>query len=75
MDYGQNRVKAIIFKAVVTLGRNKVIFALKDETGKPLGMTLTMTRKFLQHLDAKAFIRLKSRKDEHSIEAGVSIPF
>ncbi|MDD5662596.1 MAG: hypothetical protein PHW68_05490 [Candidatus Omnitrophica bacterium] len=64
MSYGQNRVKAIVFNAMVTLGRNKVIFALKDEAGKPLGMTLTMTRKFLEHLDAKAFIRLKSSQDE-----------
>jgi hypothetical protein len=59
----------------VTFGRNKVIFALKNEFGEPLGITLTMTHKFLEHLDAKVFLRFKSLQKEQSIEAGITIPF
>ena len=75
MDYGQGRVKSIVFGAEVTFGRNKVIFALKNEFDEPLGITLTMTHKFLADLDAEAFIRLKSRQNEQAIEAGITIPF
>jgi hypothetical protein len=75
MDYGRGKVKAMEFGAEVTFGRNKVIFALKNELGEPLGITLTMTHKFLETLDAKAVIRLKSRQKEQAIEAGITIPF
>lgn len=75
MDYGQGRVESINFGAEVTFGRNKVIFGLNDEFGEPLGITLTATHKFLKHLDAQAFIRLKSRQKEQEIEAGITIPF
>ena len=75
MDYGQARVKAIEFGAEVAFSRNNIKFALKNELGEPLGITLTMTHKFLETLDAKAFIRLKSRQKEQAIEAGITIPF
>ena len=75
MDYGQGKVRAIEFGAEVTFGRNKVIFALKSEFGEPLGITFTMTHKFLESFDAKGFIRLKSRQKEQAIEAGITIPF
>jgi len=75
MDYGQGRIKEIEFGAAVSFGRNKVIFALKNEFGKPLGITLAMTHKFLKAIDAEAFIRLKSRQNEQSIETGITIPF
>lgn len=75
MDYGQGNIRAIEFGATVTFGRNKFIFALKDEFGKPLGITLAITHKFLEHLDAEVFLRLKSRQKEQVIETGISIPF
>jgi len=75
MDYGKGKIKAIEFGATVTFGRNKVILALKNELGKPLGIILTMTHKFLEHFDAEAFIRLKSRKDQYGVEAGITVPF
>ncbi|MCX5668594.1 MAG: hypothetical protein NTX89_00510 [Candidatus Omnitrophica bacterium] len=65
MDYGQGKVRAIEFGAT----------ALKNEFGEPLGITLTMTHKFLEHFDAEVFLRLKSRQKEQSIEAGITIPF
>lgn len=75
MDYGKGRVQAIEFGAEVSFGRNKVIFALKNGFGDPLGITLTMTHKFLKTIDAEAFIRLKSRQNDHGVEAGINIPF
>ena len=75
MDYGQGRVREIEFGAEVFFGRSKVIFALKNELGEPLGITLTMTHKFLETFDAEAFIRLKSHQKEQAIEAGITIPF
>ncbi len=75
MDYGKGRVKAIEFGAEVTFSRNKVNLALKNEFGKPLGITLTMTHKFLKINNAKAFLRLKSRQNEQAVEAGVILPF
>jgi hypothetical protein len=74
MDYGQGRVSSIEFGAGVTFERNKVIFALKDELGEPLGITLTMTHKFLKVFDAEVFIRLKSHQKEQAIEAGITVP-
>ena len=75
MDYGQGKIRSIEFGAEVTFGRNKVILALKNKLGDSLGITLTMTHKFLEHFDAEVFVRLKSLQKEQSIEGGISIPF
>lgn len=75
MDYGQGKLKVIEFGATITFGRNKVIFALKNKLGDLLGITLTMSHKFLEHFDAEVFLRLKSRQKEQTIEAGIAIPF
>ena len=75
MDYGQSKFRTIEFGAEVTFGRNKIIFALKNEFGESLGATLTMTHKFLKAYDAQAFIRLKSHQNDQAIEAGITVPF
>jgi hypothetical protein len=75
MDYGQGKIRSITFGAGVTFGRNKVIFALKNELGEPLGVILTMTHKFLKQLDTEVFLKLKSCQKEQAIEAGITIPF
>ena len=75
MDYGKDGVREIDFGATVTFGPNKFVFALRNEFGEPLGITLTLTHKFLEHHDAQAFIRLKSRQGEQAIEVGATIPF
>jgi len=75
MNYGKGRISAIEFGATLTFGRNKVILALKDEFGKPLGITLTLSHEFLKIRDAQVFLRLKSLQREQAIEAGITIPF
>lgn len=75
MNYGKGKISAIEFGATLTFGRNKVILALKDEFGKPLGVSLTLSHKFLKAVDAEAFIKLKSLRKEMAVEAGITIPF
>ena len=77
MDYGKGEVKQIEFGADISVSqRNKIIFSLKDRSGEPLGLDIAFTHRFLNKLDAEAFLRLKEvLKRESGIEAGVSIPF
>jgi len=75
MDYGEGKIKTLEFGAGVTFGRNKVIFVLKDQLGQPLGITLTMTHKFLESLGAQVLIRLKSCRNQHGVEAEITVPF
>lgn len=75
MDYGQGKVRAIEFGVEVTFGHNKFTFALKNDLGETLGITFTMTHKFLESFDAEAFIKLKSLQKEQAVEVGISIPF
>ncbi|TAM37205.1 hypothetical protein EPN54_05395 [bacterium] len=75
MDYGQGKVREIEFGAEVSFGRDKVIFALNNEFGEPLGITLTITHKLFKTIDAEAFIRLKYLQSQCGAEAGITIPF
>lgn len=77
MDYGEGEVKQIEFSADISVNqRNEFIFSLKDRSGEPLGLNITFTHRFLNKLDAEAFLRLKEiLKRESVIEAGVRIPF
>ncbi len=75
MDYGNNNVQETEFGAQVTLERNKFLFSLKNDMGKPLGITLTYSFGLLNSLEPQAFIRLKSCQKELGVEAGFSLPF
>ncbi len=52
MHYGDGKIREIEFGAVITFGRSKINFALQDKIGESLGITLTMSHKFLARLDA-----------------------
>jgi len=60
MDYGKAKVREIEFGVQATWQRSKLILSLKSTAGKPLGMTLTYTRKFLNKLEPELLLRLKS---------------
>jgi hypothetical protein len=75
IDYGYNRIQAISLGAVVTFSPNKIELALRNEFGKPIGITLTLTRKLFKSLNAKAYLRLTHRRQEKAIESGITIPF
>ena len=77
MDYGKGEFRALTFGAEVRLSeKDKIIFELKDQLGKPVGLSVTFTRKFLKNCDAQAFIRLEKRLDnEEIVEIGGRIDF
>ncbi len=77
MDYGEGEVKQIEFSADISVNqRNEIIFSLKDRNGESLGLNITFTHRFLNKLDAEAFLRVKEiLKKESAIEAGIRIPF
>jgi hypothetical protein len=76
MDYGRGDIHEIQFAAEVNFDkRNSIIFALKNQKGEPLGISVTFEHRFLQRLDGRAYLRLKKLKEASGIEAGIRIPF
>ncbi len=77
MDYGKSKVHNIEFGTDISLSqKDKISFFLKDTKGKPLGLNITFTHRFLNKLDAETFLRVQEiLKRESAIEAGVRIPF
>jgi len=77
MDYGQGQVQSLEFGTELSLTqRDKVTFALKNETGERLGINITFTHKFLKQNEAEVFLRLKEiLQRESAIETGIRIPF
>jgi len=75
MDYNREGLESIEFAADVSFQENTVTFSLRNKEGKPLGITLTFTHRFLKGIDAETFIRLKRLGEESRVEAGLKIPF
>lgn len=75
MNYGEGRIREIVFTALAVFERAKLILSLKNAEGKPLGITLTYSFQVLKRLESEAFIRLKSYRKQLGVEAGFSIPF
>ena len=75
VEYEERRRHAIFFSTSYRLGeRNELIFSLKDERGRGLGIEVTFTRSFFEG-EGKAFLRLYKDAVESRIEGGVRIPF
>lgn len=77
MDYSQGEIHNLEFGTDISLSqKDKITFFLKNKRGEPLGLEITFTHRFLEKLDAEAFLRLKERlREESAIEAGIRIPF
>ncbi|MFA4888632.1 MAG: hypothetical protein WC628_03530 [Candidatus Omnitrophota bacterium] len=76
MDYGKGEVREISFGTEVKFNRaNQIVFALNNESGEPLGISLIFTHRFLKALDAQAFLRLKQLQGSASVDFAVRIPF
>ena len=74
IDYGRGKVKAILFKGTLHLTkRKKLILQLKNREGKPLGMNLTLSQKFLKS-NAQWFLKLAKEARESRIEGGFKLP-
>jgi hypothetical protein len=78
MEYAKGEVRDIEFGASVYLNkRNELVFSLADKKGEPFGLNIIFNHKFLQKLDAQAFLKIKDifNNNEAAVEAGVNIPF
>jgi len=76
IDYGEGKIQSIEFGANINLSKKgEVTFSLTNKRKEPLGMQVAFTHRFLEKLDAEAFVRLKKLQQENRIEAGVKIPF
>jgi len=75
MDYYKAGLRSIEFGAEVAFKEDTVALSLKNEAGEPLGITLTLTHKFLKSQDTEAFLRLKALGKGSAIEAGAKITF
>jgi len=78
MEYGKGECRDIEFGASVYLNKkDEFVFSLADKKGEPFGLNIIFNHKFLQKLDAQAFLKFKDilDNDEAAVEAGVNIPF
>jgi hypothetical protein len=75
IDYGEDRVKAIVFGANVYLTKkDEVVFELKDKKGEDLGISVTFSKKFFKS-KAEGFLRFKRLEGESKVETGFKIPW
>jgi len=75
MDYNKQGIKAMEFGAEVTFKENTVSFSLSNKDGRPLGITVNFTHRFLKDSDAEVFLRLKGEASRLGFDAGLRIPF
>lgn len=75
IEYEDGIRKAIAFQGEYHLTESlEVTVELKNKTGGPLGLELTLTREFLEG-QGRAFLRLKKNLEESALEAGVTLPW
>jgi hypothetical protein len=75
IDYAGGRTRAIVFGTDFYLTqRNKIALELKNTSGKDLGMTLTLSRKFLRG-SAETFLRFRKKTASSVVDTGVKIPW
>jgi len=73
--YDEGRRHAIFFNTTYRLNeKNELIFSLKDQKGKGLGVEVTFTQSFFEE-EGKAFLRLYKDAVESRLEGGVRVPF
>ncbi|MDD5431392.1 MAG: hypothetical protein PHO70_00170 [Candidatus Omnitrophica bacterium] len=76
VDYGKGKIKEIEFGADLSFSdKDKISFNLLNDLHKPLGISLTLSRKFLKENEAEVFVRLEKKLNDLGIEAGLRVPF
>jgi len=76
MEYARREFHACHFGAEVDLSRrDEIIFSASSPQGEPLGFNLIFTHRFLEKLDAQAYLRLKKLGEEYGAQVGIKIPF
>lgn len=73
MNYGEERMKAIVFSASVHLNKdNEFVFELKDRAGKELGFSVQFNKNFFKD-NAWVFARLRKIEQDLRIETGLKV--
>ena len=76
MDYGKGRVEEMGFSFSLNLSKqDKITLELKNREGKPLGINLAFTRKFLAKKAFEYFLRLKLTGKKPSFDLGAILRF
>lgn len=77
VNYGKAGIDFINFRANTRLGRNnQIILSLIDKRGRPLGMELKISRRFLNKLKAELSLGCKDIFDTGlGVNMGIKIPF
>ncbi len=76
LDYKDGRVQRIRFGAVVNLpGRDRIVFSLTNREGRPLGITVTFTKRSLSQKDWEYFIRARRQGKELYLGGGFKLRF
>ena len=74
VPYADGRIQAIRFEAAASLSpRDRLVVALRDRRGEPMGLTVTFTRELVP--DASLFLRLRRDAEERSVIGGVQVRF
>lgn len=75
IEYEEGRRHAVFFNTTYRLNKkDELIFSLKDQKGKGLGVEVAFTRSFFEG-EGKAFLRLYKDAVESRVEGGVRVPF
>jgi hypothetical protein len=76
IEYGAGKIQSMAFGYKVTFSsKNELTLALRNNRGEPLGISLTLTHKFLKNAGAEAFIALAVTREKPTFRAGLRIPF
>ena len=75
VEYNEGKRHAISFNTSYRIGeKDEIVFALKDERERGLGIEVTFTRSFFEG-EGKAFLRLYQDAVESRLEGGVRVPY
>lgn len=75
MEYEKGRRQALFFNTAYRLNeKEELIFSLKDQRKRGLGVEVTFTRSFFEG-EGKTFLRLYRDAVESRIEGGIRVPF
>lgn len=73
IDYGKNGSQAITFTAGVQVtARNEIIFSMRSQSGKDLGLSVTFNRDFFDG-SAKWFLRFSRAGHQGSVKGGIEM--
>lgn len=76
IDYKDGRAQRMRFNATVNLpGRDRVVFALENRQGQPLGIAVTFTKRSLSPGDWEFFLRARKKGQELYFGGGLKLKF